>query len=1204
MNLRHNGPHARPATRFSSFFRSLVFAPLRLCVRTLLLVFIANQFAAPAFAQRNLTNIPDPDPEIERKSFQVADGFEVNLFAADPLLAKPIQMNFDAAGRLWVASSEVYPQIEPGKTANDKIIVLEDTDGDGRADKTTVFADGLLIPTGIESDAVTKMNDGRLASSAFVANSTELLHLTDTDGDGRADSSRIVLSGFGTEDTHHILHTLRWGHDGCLYFNQSIYIHSHIETPWGVRRLGGGGIWQFRPESARLEVFCRGFVNPWGHHFDDWGQSFATDGAYGEGINYVFPGATFFSAPGATRILKGLNPGSPKHCGLEIVGGRHLPDDWQGNMLTNDFRGNRVCRFVVSEDGSGFASREMPELIKTSHVAFRPIDIKMGPDGAIYIADWYNPIIQHGEVDFRDPRRDHTHGRIWRVTAKGRPLVERPRLVGASVEELLEQLKSPEPWTRHFAKRVLKERRAAEVVPALKEWVERLDQGDANVQHHQLDALWTFQSLDVVDVDLLNRLLLAKDHRARAAANRVLSDWAARLDRPLGILDRNFPDKHARVRLEEVRALSKHRHLNSAESAMLVLDQPMDPFLDFALWQTMRDLGPIWLPVVQQASRTDEMGFDGNGRDLVFALKAIGSPEVVRPLVVLLREGKVPAESEESVLSLVGSQGGPAELGMVFDLVVAADETPSGRRVNLLDSLMKATRQRQVRPDGDLARLGGLLDDGHDVHVRAAAARAAGLWKVESLRGRLDHLASGADELAESAVPLVPDLRADVRQAAMDGIALLGGDASRASLGKLSAPGRPFAVRRMAVAALAAVDLKSAAGRAAEVLADAKADSDASKIFRSFLERKAGPAALAAALADRQIPADVAKIGIRVASISGREQPELVSALTKAGQLSAGLQKLTPDELQAMARDVVELGDAARGEDIYRRKGLDCQKCHAIAGAGGLVGPDLVSIGASAQIDYLIDSLVDPAKQVKEGFHSLIVATRDGRVLNGIKVRQADGELVLRDAENREVAIPLGNVEEQKPGGSLMPTGLIDPLTRGELVDLVRFLSLLGKTDTPYAVSPARVARRWLVPELTPESEKQIRHTGLDSIANGSLPLRWTPVTAKVSGVLPLAELPALKIPYQSVNVTLARVELSVTTAGKVKLVLNSPVGLKLWLDQTSIEPRADLEFDLPVGLHAVTFAANAESRRDGLRFELQDVPGAATQVQFVTERK
>src|SRR5262249_15655725 len=148
-----------------------------------------------------------------------------------------IQMNFDPAGRLWAASSELYPQIKPGQKANDKIIVLEDTDGDGKADRTTVFADGRLIPTGVEP------GDG----GAYGADRTDPRHLAVCDGDGKADRRRVMLSGFGTEDTHHILHTFRWGPDGILYFNQSIYIHSHIETPYGVKRLNAGGVWQFRP---------------------------------------------------------------------------------------------------------------------------------------------------------------------------------------------------------------------------------------------------------------------------------------------------------------------------------------------------------------------------------------------------------------------------------------------------------------------------------------------------------------------------------------------------------------------------------------------------------------------------------------------------------------------------------------------------------------------------------------------------------------------------------------------------------------------------------------------------------------------------------------------------------------------------------------------------------------------------------------------
>ncbi len=287
-----------------------------------------------------------------------------------------------------------------------------------------------------------------------------------------------MLSGFGTEDTHHIIHTFRWGPDGCLYFNQSIYIHSHIETPYGVRRLGGGGIWQFRPETQRLEVFMpaaggtRGAIA-----LDRFGQEFVTDGAGTEGINHLVLGASYTPPAPEPRpaCCTGSTPADRNIAAWRSSAAGTFPRSGAAASSRNDFRGHRVCRYVVQPDGSGYAARELKELIKSNHPAFRPIDVKMGPDGAIYIADWYNPIIQHGEVDFRDPRRDDTHGRIWRVTAKGRPLVEKPKLVGATTEQLLEALKAPEDWTRHQARRVLKERGKKEVLPALAEWRAKLD---------------------------------------------------------------------------------------------------------------------------------------------------------------------------------------------------------------------------------------------------------------------------------------------------------------------------------------------------------------------------------------------------------------------------------------------------------------------------------------------------------------------------------------------------------------------------------------------------------------------------------------------------------------------------------------------------------------------------------------------------------
>ena len=210
-------------------------------------------------ASRYATFTKQPTPQ-----FTVGKNLEVSLWAENPQLNKPIQMNFDPAGRLWVASSEAYPMIEVGQTAPDKILVLEDTDADGKADTSTVFADGLLIPTGVEP------GDG----GCYVAQSTDLLFLKDTDGDGKADLKRRVLSGFGTEDTHHNLHTLRWGPDGRLYMNQSIYTRTDTETPRGIVRLKAGGGFRYNTSTMRMEVVFRGLVNSWGHQFDDFGQSF------------------------------------------------------------------------------------------------------------------------------------------------------------------------------------------------------------------------------------------------------------------------------------------------------------------------------------------------------------------------------------------------------------------------------------------------------------------------------------------------------------------------------------------------------------------------------------------------------------------------------------------------------------------------------------------------------------------------------------------------------------------------------------------------------------------------------------------------------------------------------------------------------------------------------------------------------------------
>lgn len=1123
--------------------------------------------AAPSIclAQRELKVIPDPDPELERQSFQLAEGLEVNLYAADPMLAKPIHMNFDAQGRLWVATSEIYPHVKPGQKANDKILVLEDADGDGKAEKTSVFADGLLIPTGIEP------GDG----GAYVANSTELLHLADTDGDGRADRRRVMLSGFGTEDTHHIIHTFRWGPDGMMYFNQSIYIHSHIETPYGVRRLNSGGVWQFRPETMELEVFARGLCNPWGHVFNRSGQSFETDGAGGEGINYVFPGATMFTYAGARKILRGLNPGSPKHCGLEVISGRHFPDDWQGSLITNDFRAHRVCRFVVTENGAGYSSRQQPEIIKTSHAAFRPIDVKMGPDGALYIADWYNPIIQHGEVDFRDERRDHTHGRIWRVTYKDRSLVERPKLVDASIADLLEALRAPEDFTRLHAKLQLKKRGAKDVVPQLAAWVANLDDTDTQYEFNRLEALWTYQALDVPEPKLLEALLRSPEHEVRAAATRVLAAWRDDVPHAAGLLAAQVDDEHPRVRLEAVRALALLNTAEAAELAMRALDRPVDRFIDHALWLTARDLTNQWLPALQ-AGRLD---CDGNARHLTYLLQSAGSPAVVEPLLKLIAEGKLPRDRQESVLLLIAGLGDGDQLRTVFDMAMNPDAPPAAR-AELLAALVKAARMRKVRPSGELAAIADLIDT-DDEPLRSAAIDAAGAWQITGLRDRLIARASAEATTAAE------------RRALLAAVAAMGPDSTSAIL-SLCKSGNAAERRVAAIEALTALDVQSASAELVTLLRQEPA-TDPSTAVVALLDRNGGAASLTEALAEQKLPADAAKLAVRAVRSVAREEPALVAALSAAGGITGGVAVLSPGELAAIVDEVASRGDAQRGEAVFRRTEQACLKCHSIAGAGGQVGPDLVSIGASAQVDYLVESILQPNAKIKENYHSLLVVA-DGRITSGVRVRETEQELVLRDVEDREVAIPLDAIELKKDGESLMPVGLADTLTRGELVDLVRFLSELGKVG-PYAASSAPIARRWEALAASPAAEVLVKNGPPEHVPGNEAGLRWDSAYSCVSGELPLDAIPPVA-PGDDVSAwRVVRCQCDVDTAGKVGVKLTGPIE-RMWFDDNLLKLGDDATIDMSAGVHTITLLTKGQS--DKVRLELTDVPGSAAQVQLV----
>ncbi len=486
--------------------------------------------------------------------FHMAPGYEISLFASEqefPDLQKPVQLTFDNLGRLWVATMPSYPHWKPGDPKpTDKLLILEDTDNDGKADKQTVFADGLHLPMGFEL----------APEGVYVSQGTNMVLLSDTDGDDKADKREVLLSGFDDHDTHHAHHAYTSDPSGAIYMGQGVFLLSDIETPYGPVRGTNGGFFRYNPARRKLEYTAQlSIPNPWGIAFDDWGQNFYAETS-GPDVTWMMPGS--LSPVYGKANPKGRNLIEDAHrvrptSGLEFVSSRHFPDEVQGDMLINNTIGFLgMKQHAMAEDGTGYSSHHRQDLMRSDDPNFRPVDMEFAPDGSLYVVDWHNVLIGHMQHNQRDPLRDHTHGRIYRITYPSRPLVKPATIAGADIAALLDNLTLPEYRTRYRTRRELRGRDAGEVLKQLSHWLDKLDRNDARYEHHLLEGLWVSWGLNRVDQPLLRRLLHANDHRVRAAAVRVLRYTGHQVNDQAALLREAAADPHGRVRLEAIVAAS------------------------------------------------------------------------------------------------------------------------------------------------------------------------------------------------------------------------------------------------------------------------------------------------------------------------------------------------------------------------------------------------------------------------------------------------------------------------------------------------------------------------------------------------------------------------------------------------------------------------------------------------------------------------
>ncbi|HEX3135133.1 MAG TPA: PVC-type heme-binding CxxCH protein [Planctomycetota bacterium] len=1068
-----------------------------------------------------------PDP-----GFQLGENIAADLWAANPLISKPLHLNWDARGRLWVASTPIYPQIEPGAVASDRIFIVEDADHDGKADKSTVFADDLLIPSTV---APVERLDGKL--EAYVGASTDLLLLSDTDGDGKADSRRTVLSGFGTEDTHHIIHTLYWGHDGRLYFNQSVYIHTHLETPWGVVRLNAGGCFAYDTQSERVEVLIKGLWNTWGHQMNDEGQSFFTDGAGFAGITWGFPGGVFSPSEGAKSFAPSITKGNyPKFAGLELIKSPLFPADWQGDAITCDFRAHRVVRMGINliEGKSGYITNDEPDLLKTGDAWFRPIDVKLGPDGALYLADWSNPVSNHGEVDFRDSRRDHVHGRIWRVAPKdSMPLVWTP-VFGRKVPELCEALLSANKWERESARRVL-----------IISWNEVVRQ-QAQAWEKSLSA-----DRQGIAAGVLAGVRLAGGERSSLSATAPEArTWAARTStaaEALAAIDGASP----RLRIELERSAARHPGLDSAGVLLRAARQPGedDPHAAFALRSSLELVtGPLAAAIADGSWKTG-LPAGTTEADLAAAVRLLPA-ERAAPAAQALLVTHADQLGKDPWGPLVAHAGDAAMVAKLFAAVGTV--TAPAEQANILRWCAEAA-SRGVSISNEQPALATFLTSA-DQEVRLQAIRLAGLWKRADLAPALR--VAFADRA--------------VRKEALAALQGIGGEPVATELLALLGEAPNTSARAEILAVLAKVDGGKALAAATPLLGAISNDQEAATLWRVLW---AGNGVIDRVVKDG-LPAGLSPsaltAGANTAQELGGRGAKLVEKFADAKPKRPEVAQAAdqPADLPGWVEYTGKNGIASKGEARYF--GLNCQVCHSIGGAGGKLGPDLSTLGASAPLDYIIESVQNPSAKVKEGYHAVTFKLKDGTFVSGIPAGETDQELIVR-MPGIEQSVKKSDIVSRDIGsGSLMPLGLLGPLPADDQAHLFAFLAQLGKPG-PFDASSGTVARL-------------LRLSG--SLPEGTAPdlSKFQPAFANVDGRMTPRAWRAPLAAVEGEGAVYAMAQVEVPTDGLLTVTIEGTD--RPWLDGIRFDPQ-ETGRQVKAGRHTIAVSINREKPIKDLRIKV-----------------
>lgn len=925
----------------------------------------------------------------------VPEGFSVELVAAEPDIVNPVAMTFDERGRIWITESLEYPRLEAGP-GRDRIKVLEDTDGDGRADKFTIFAEGLNIPSGIAVGY----------GGVWIANAPDILFLVDTDGDGRADQREIVVTGFGRDDTHELPNSLTWGPDGWLYGLNGVFNRSHVVQ--GTRQFDFTcALFRIHPRTREFQIFCEGTSNPWGIAWDSEGSAFVsacvidhlwhlTESAY-----YIRQGGPYppFTAP-AGSIVKHKHQ-KAAYCGIHYFDSDAYPAEYRERLYMGNIHGAAINVDVLTARGSSYESAEGPDFLSAHDAWFMPVVQKTGPDGSLYILDWYDRYHCYQDARRDSDGIDRLKGRLYRVRYQNTPRVDKFDLAHESDDQLIARLHSPNVLFRDLAQRILSERANPATLKKLSQVV--LD--DSQSRKGRLHALWALVSIAPLAPDVHQSLLTHVDPTFRA--------WAVRAGGNQRQVDSAIRDKvrdlatdpAGPVRLQVAIAARKIEGFDAMELLLDVLAaSPDDALISHVVWQ---NLHPLLETESQRFLALSELP----------RFKAALAPLVPRAIDRVLG-----CRDPRAIAGLIAhvdhhSSGDPTILDKCLRELTAKLERRefSTSQLGVLKPQLAALVSRILdgSPSGplfaDAALLGASWQD-----ERALKVVRGYLASSEQATGRraraLDALVAASDISTQPTVrALFDDARSPVelRSAALESLAHLDAawvaDLVLGHYAKLEPELRPMAIELL-------TEREQWAEKLLEAVENGTVPSSALNINQVRQLLRSGN------------PGIAAKVKAHWGSLRADRNPD---------------REKTIGEMRALLRGAQ--GDAVRGREVFRRV---CGQCHKIYGEGQDVGPDITLNGRNS-FELLLSNVFDPSLVIGPAYQARTVATMDGRVLSGLLAEESPARVVLKTQGGKLEIIPRDEVEEMTVSRlSLMPEELEKQLKPEELVDLFAFLTL------------------------------------------------------------------------------------------------------------------------------------------------------------------